>query len=126
MNYLADMISRIRVAIIKRATFVIIKNTKECAKILTKFYHDGYIQSFEINHDKDHIKIVFNYKNNMVSIRDIQLLSKPGLKKYISAESLHSLHNYNYEIYLMTNIGLLNKAEAMAKNIGGIGILTIR
>lgn len=126
MNYLADMISRIRVAIIKRATFVKIKNTKECARILTKFYNDGYIQYLELDQEKDEIKIIFNYKNNMISIRDIQLLSKPGLKKYISAKTLNSPHNYNYDIYLMTNIGLLNKAEAMAKNIGGIGILTIR
>jgi len=124
MNYLADMISRIRVAIIKRATFVIIKNTKECAKILTKLYIDGYIEHLEI--EKDFIKIIFNFKNNTVSIRDIQLLSKPGLKKYISAKSLQSPHNYDYDVYLMTNMGLLNKTEAIAKNTGGIGILTIR
>jgi ribosomal protein S8 len=124
MNYLADMISRIRVAIIKRATFVIIKNTKECAKILTKLYIDGYIEHLEI--EKDFIKIIFNFKNNTVSIRDIQLLSKPGLKKYISAKALQSPHNYDYDVYLMTNMGLLNKTEAIAKNTGGIGILTIR
>jgi ribosomal protein S8 len=124
MNYVADMISRIRVAIIKRATFVIIKNTKECAKILTKLYIDGYIEHLEI--EKDFIKIIFNFKNNTVSIRDIQLLSKPGLKKYISAKSLESPHNYDYDVYLMTNMGLLNKTEAIAKNTGGIGILTIR
>lgn len=124
MNYLADMISRIRVAIIKRATFVSIKNTKECAKILTKLYIDGYIEHLEIEHD--FIKIIFNFKYNTISIRDIQLLSKPGFKRYISAKSLQSQHNYDYDVYLMTNIGLLNKAEAIAKNAGGIGILTIR
>nr|YP_010576312.1 ribosomal protein S8 [Thecamoeba quadrilineata]UZN43849.1 ribosomal protein S8 [Thecamoeba quadrilineata] len=124
MNYVADMISRIRVAIIKRATFVIIKNTKECAKILTKLYIDGYIEHLIM--EQDYIKIFFNIKNNTISIRDIQLLSKPGLKKYISAKSLQSPHNYDYEVYLMTNKGLLNKTEAIAKNAGGIGILTIR
>jgi len=124
MNYLADMISRIRIAIIKRSTFVIVKNTKECAKILTKFYIDGYIENLQI--EKDYIKISFNYKNNIISIRDIYLLSTPGLKKYISAKSLQSPHNYDQDIYLMTSIGLLNKTEAIAKNIGGIGVLTIR
>lgn len=124
MNYVADMISRIRVAIIKRATFVKIKNTKECAKILTKFYHDGYIRHLDV--EGDQLIVTFNFKNNMVSIRDIKLLSKPGLKKYISAKSLHSLHNYDSDIYLITSLGLLNKVEAMAQNIGGIGVLTIR
>lgn len=124
MNYRADMISRIRIAIIKRTTFVRIKNTKDCARILTKLHIDGYIQQLII--EGDFIKIFFNFKNNMISIRDIQLLSKPGFKRYISAQSLHSLHNYDQDIYLMTNIGILNKIEAKAKNIGGIGILTIR
>ena len=124
MNYLADMISRIRVAIIKRATFVIVKNTKDCAKILTKFYIDGYIQNLEVNGDT--IKVIFNYKNNMVSLRDIQIVSKPGMKRYISSKSLRSVHNYDYEMYIMTNIGLLNKKEAIAQNKGGIALLTIR
>ena len=120
MNYLADMISRIRIAIIKRSTFVIVKNTKECAKILTKCYIDGYIENLQ--REKEERKISVNYKNNIISIRDIHLLSTPGLKKYISAKSLQSPHNYDQDIYLMTSIGLLNKTEAIAKNIGGIGI----
>jgi len=123
-NHLADMISRIRVAIIKRATFVIVKNTKECAKILTKLYIDGYIRHLDSNSES--IKIIFNYKNNMISLRDFQLVSKPGYKKYISVKNLRSRHNYDYDMYIMTNIGLLNKKEAIAENKGGIGILTIR
>jgi len=124
MNHLADMISRIRIAIIKRATFVIVKNTKDCAKILTKFYIDGYVQSLEVN--DEYIKIYFNFKNNTMGIRDIQLVSKPGFKKYISVASLSSKHNYDHDMYILTNVGLLNKIEAIAQNIGGIAILTIR
>jgi len=121
---MADMISRIRVAISKRVTFVVVKNTKECARVLTKLHQDGYIQTLTI--EKDQIKISFNFLNNFISIRDIQLLSTPGFKRYISAASLHSKHSYDQEMYIMTKIGLLNKSEAKAKNIGGIGILTIR
>jgi len=124
MNYTADMIARMKVAMIKRVTFVNIKNTKECAKILTKFYQDGYIQNFLL--ESDYIKVFFNFKNNMISIRDIKLLSTPGCKRYISVAALSSRHNLDYDVYLMTKKGLLNKTEAIALNIGGIGILTIR
>jgi len=124
MNYLADMISRIRVAIIKRASFVFIHNTKECLKILTKMHFDGYFTHIEI--ESDQIKIIFNYKHNMIAIRDIKMLSTPGLKKYISAAEVRARHNYFYDMYIETNIGLLNKAEAIAKNKGGIAVLSIR
>jgi ribosomal protein S8 len=124
MNYLADLISRIRVAIIKRATFVIIKNTKECLKILTKLHIDGYILNMEI--EKDFIIIYFNFKDNLNSIRDIKIISTPGLKKTFSVKFLRSKHNYYYEIYLMTHLGLLNKSEAIALNIGGTALLSIR
>lgn len=124
MNHLADMISRIRVAIIKRATFVIVKNTKENSKILTKFYIDGYVQSLDVH--KEYIKIIFNFKNNTTGIRDIQLIYKPGFKKYISVNYLASKHNYDSDMYILTNVGLLNKIEAIAQNRGGIGVLTIR
>jgi len=124
MNYLADMISRIRVAIIKRATFVIIKNTKECLKILTKLHIDGYILNLEI--EKDFIKIYFNFMDNSNSIRDIKIISTPGLKRHFSVKFLRSRHNYYYEVYLLTHLGLLNKAEAINLNTGGIALMSIR
>lgn len=124
MNYLADMISRIRVAINKRSTFVIIKNTKECLKILTKLHIDGYILNLEV--EKDFITVYFNFSDNLNSIRDIKMLSTPGLKKYFSVKFLRSRHNYYYEVYLMTHLGLLNRAEAITLNIGGIALMSIR
>jgi ribosomal protein S8 len=124
MNYLADMISRIRVAILKRSTFVVIKNTKECLQILTKMHIDGYILNLEV--DKEHITVFFNFKDNSNSIRDIKILSTPGLKKHFSAKFLRSYHQYYYEVYLMTNVGLLNKAEAIAMRKGGTALLSIR
>jgi len=124
MNYLADMISRIRVAIKKRASFVIIAYNKECARILTKMHIDGYISHLTIN-DRE-IKIIFNYKHNMVAIRELKILSTPGLKQYISAARLKEHQCHFYEIYIMTNIGLLNRAEAIAANKGGIALLSIR
>jgi ribosomal protein S8 len=125
MNYLADMISRIRVAMKKRASFVIIANTKECARILTKMHADGYISQLTIINERT-IKIILNYKHNMVAIRELKILSTPGLKHYISAEKLRDHQSHYYDIYLMTNIGLLNRAEAIAKNKGGIALLSIR
>lgn len=123
MNYLADMISRIRVAIIKRTTFVIIKNTKECLKILTKLHIDGYI-NLEV--EKDFITVYFNFSDNFNNIRDINIISTPGLKRHFSVKFLNSRYNYYYEVYLLTHLGLLNKAEAIALNIGGIALLSIR
>jgi len=75
---------------------------------------------------QEYIKIIFNFKNNTLGIRDIQLVSKPGFKRYISVASLSSKHNYDHDMYILTNIGLLNKIEAIAENKGGIAVLTIR
>lgn len=125
MNYLADMISRIRVAIKKRASFVIIAYNKECALILNKMYIDGYITSVVPENDRE-IKIMFNLKYNMAAIRDIKMISTPGNKKYISAKELARHEIHIYEMYIMTNIGLLNRAEAISLNKGGIALMTIR
>jgi len=124
MNYVSDMISRIRVAIKKRSSIVMIANNKECSRILTKMHDDGYISHLTVK-DRE-IQIVLNYKNNMVAIRDLKMLSTPGLKIYMSAARLKEHQCHFYEIYIMTNIGLLNRAEAIALNKGGIALLSIR
>jgi len=124
MNYLSDMISRIRVAIKKRSSLVVIAYNKECARILTKMHEDGYISHLIIK-DRE-IQISLNYKNNMVAIRDLKMLSTPGLKVYISAAKLKDPQCHYYEVYIMTNVGLLNRAEAIATNKGGIALLSLR
>lgn len=122
--YLADMISRIRVAIRKRASFVVIAYNKECARIITKMHIDGYISHFTV-HDRE-IKLFFKFQHNMVVIRDLKILSTPGLKQYISAARLKQHQCHFYDVYVMTNIGLLNRIEAIAANKGGIAVLSIR
>ena len=123
MDPIADYLTRLRNAIKARHRVVEIpaSNTK---KAITKILFDqGYILSykFDDNAVQGTIKIALKYDKDTKEsvIKDIQRISKPGLRKYAGASKLPRILNGLGIAIVSTSKGLMTGKQAKQLNVGG-------
>lgn len=120
---IADFLTRIRNA--SRANHKVVeipasKLKKEITKLL---FEQGYILSykFEDNNVQGTIRIALKYDKDTKEsvIRDIQRISKPGLRKYASSADLPRILNGLGLAIVSTSKGLMTGKKAKQLNVGG-------
>ena len=93
---------------------------KEITKIL---FDQGYILSYKFDDStvQGTIKIALKYDKETKEpvIKDIQRISKPGLRKYAGASNLPRILNGLGIAIISTSEGVVTDKEARAKKIGG-------
>jgi small subunit ribosomal protein S8 len=120
---IADYLTRLRNAVKAKHRIVEIP-ASNIKKEITKVLHDkGYIQSykFENSNAQGVIKIALKYNatDKQPAIVNIERISKPGLRKYKSAEELPRVLNGLGIAILSTSKGVLTDKEARTMHIGG-------
>jgi len=120
---IADYLTRIRNAAMANHKMVQIPASnlkKEITKIL---FDQGYILSykFEDNSIQGTIKIALKYDKDTKEsvIRDIQRISKPGLRKYVSSSDIPRILNGLGIAIVSTSKGLMTGKRAKQLNVGG-------
>lgn len=120
---IADYLTRIRNA--SRAGHRVVeipasKVKKEITKIL---FDQGYILSykFEENDVQDNIKIALKYDKltKEPTIKKIQRISKPGLRKYAGHDKLPRVLNGLGVAIVSTSHGVMTGKQAKEENVGG-------
>ncbi len=120
---IADFLTRIRNAAAANHRVVEIPASnlkKEMTKIL---FDQGYILSykFEDTTAQGSIKIALKYDKFTKEsvIRDIQRISKPGLRKYASSNELPRILNGLGIAIISTSKGVMTGKQAQQQNVGG-------
>jgi len=120
---IADYLTRIRNAAMANHKVVTIPASnlkKEITKIL---FEQGYILSykFEDNSIQGTIKIALKYDKDTKEsvIRDIQRISRPGLRKYVSSGDIPRILNGLGIAIVSTSQGLMTGKKAKQLNVGG-------
>jgi len=120
---IADFLTRIRNAAAANHRVVEIPASnlkKEMTKIL---FDQGYILSykFEDTTAQGSIKIALKYDKFTKEsvIRDIQRISKPGLRKYASSSELPRILNGLGIAIISTSKGVMTGKQAQQQNVGG-------
>ncbi len=120
---IADYLTRIRNAANAGLRVVEIPASnlkKEMTKIL---FDQGYILSykFEENKVQDSIKIALKYESisKLPVIKKIERISKPGLRKYVSASELPRVLNGLGIAIVSTSKGVMTNKKAQQENVGG-------
>jgi small subunit ribosomal protein S8 len=119
---IADMLTRIRNAIMAEKKSVTVPHSKiknEIAKVLKK---EGYINDFTVstNEFPPQIEVVLKYDASKNSaIEGISRVSKPGKRAFRSVEDIEKVMGGYGIAVLSTSRGLLTDEEARINNVGG-------
>jgi len=121
---IADLLTRIRNAIMAGHKVVetpASKLKKEIAKIL---FEKGYILSYKVM-DSDNgqgilkIALKYNPKSKKPAIKALERASRPGLRHYASVDSMPRVLNGLGIAIISTSKGLMTDKEARKEKIGG-------
>ena len=121
---IADYLTRLRNAI-KANHKVVEIPASNIKKEMTKVLHDkGYILNYKFEDTENHqgnIKIALKYNadSKKPAIFHLERVSKPGLRKYASADSLPRVLNGLGVAILSTSRGVITDKEARELNVGG-------
>jgi small subunit ribosomal protein S8 len=121
---IADLLTRIRNAIMAGHKIVEAPASnlkKEVARIL---FEKGYILSYKVIDGEGpqgvlKIALKYNLKSKKPAIKEIQRVSRPGLRQYIGVEDMPRVLNGLGIAIISTSKGLMTDKEAKKENIGG-------
>jgi small subunit ribosomal protein S8 len=121
---IADLLTRIRNAIMAGHKIVEAPASslkKEIARIL---FEKGYILSYKVIDGEGpqgvlKIALKYNSKSKKPAIKEIQRVSRPGLRQYIGVDEMPRILNGLGVAIISTSKGLMTDKEAKKEKIGG-------
>ncbi len=120
---ISDYLTRIRNAVMANHKMVEVPTSnikKEITKIL---FEKGYILNYKFEDDKNpgNIKIALKYHpgTKQSAIKTLERVSKPGLRRYVSADNLPRVLNGLGIAIISTSKGLTTDKEARLNKMGG-------
>jgi len=121
---IADLLTRIRNAIMAGHKVVEAPASnlkKEVARIL---FEKGYILSYKVIDGEGpqgvlKIALKYNLKSKKPAIKEIQRVSRPGLRQYIGVDEMPRVLNGLGIAIISTSKGLMTNKEAKKEKIGG-------
>ena len=115
---IADMLTRMRNALLAKHKNVSVPNSKIKLAIADLLQKEGYIASYKVEGENGKTSIVIDFKEEKV-IQGLKRISKPGLRIYAGAEDLPKVINGLGIAIISTSKGLMTDREARKLNIGG-------
>ena len=119
---IADMLTRIRNALMARHDFVLVPSSKIKLAIAKTLKQEGFISDYEVMKGKPHrvIKIYLKYQEkNQSVITGLERVSKPGLRVYTQHKEIPRVYGGLGIAILSTPTGVMTGHQAWRRGIGG-------
>ena len=119
---IADMLTRIRNAIMARHDFALVPSSKMKLAITKILKKEGFIVDYEVLKGKPHrvIKLHLKYDdNNQSIISGLERASKPGLRVYVGRDEISRVYGGLGIAIISTSSGVMTGQQAWHKGIGG-------
>jgi small subunit ribosomal protein S8 len=122
---IADYLTRIRNAQLATHRVVEIPASNLKKKITEILYEQGYIHRYKFTEGEGgkqgviQIALKYDKRTKEPIIRKLGRISKPGLRKYTSAEELPRVINGLGVAIVSTSKGVMTSKQAMSLNVGG-------
>ena len=119
---IADMLTRIRNAIMARHDSVLIPASRMKLSITKILKNEGFIKDYEVLRDRPHrsIKIYLKYdEKNQSVISGLERISKPGLRAYVQQKEISRVHGGLGISIISTSNGVMTGYQAWHRGIGG-------
>ncbi len=118
---IADMIIRIKNALMARRDSVVVPHSKMKAQIGQLLVQNNYVEDCTVEAKMPQADLVFKlkYVGKIPAITDVKRISKPGRRVYAPAGKIpRALGGYGITI-VSTSKGIMTDKEAKKQNIGG-------
>lgn len=118
----ADMLTRIRNALMAHHDFVLVPSSKIKASVAEILKKEGFIKDCEIIKDAPQgtLKIYLSYLDKREpAIRGLRRVSKPGLRVYAQKQEIPRVYGGLGIAILSTNRGVMTGQEAWRQRVGG-------
>ncbi len=119
---IADMLTRIRNAIMARHDSVLIPTSRMKLSIASILREEGFINDYEVLRGKPHrvIKIYLKYgdKNQSV-LSGLERVSKPGLRVHVQRKEIPRVYGGLGIAILSTSKGVMIGQQAWRQGVGG-------
>jgi small subunit ribosomal protein S8 len=119
---IADMLTRIRNALMVRHNDVLIPPSKMKLSIARILKEEGFITDYEVVRDKPHraIKIYLKYLgDNQPAISGLKRVSKPGLRVYVQKREIPRVYSGLGIAIISTSQGIRTGQQAWRQGAGG-------
>lgn len=116
-DLIADMLIRIKNAVMRKKNSVEVPNTKINKHILEVMKNEEMIEDFE---EKERmIEVTLKYDENEPVIIHLEKVSKPGQRIYVSSNEIVPVMNGRGISVISTSKGIMTGAMAKGQNLGG-------
>ncbi len=118
----ADMLTRIRNAIMARHDSVLIPASRMKLGIARIIKNEGFVNDYEVLRGKPHraIKIYLKYDDkNQPILSGLERISKPGLRMHVQRKEIPRVYGGLGIAILSTSKGVMTGQQAWRRGIGG-------
>jgi len=118
---IADMLTRIRNAIMVRRTEVLLPHSNVKQNVAAILAENGYVSSVSVVDDEfpKMLKININPENANAQITEIARISKPGRRFYVGADEIPTIKRGRGIVIVSTSKGVMTGADAKKHGVGG-------
>ncbi len=116
---IADMLTRIRNAVMSGKTEVMVPYSKIKDRLAATLVTEKYLENYETIEEGRMLKIKLKYENRKPAITHLKRISKPGCRIYISKDNIPEVLNGYGLAILSTSSGIMTNKEAKKRKIGG-------
>ncbi len=119
---IADMLTRIRNAIMAKHDFVLMPASRMQLSIAGILKGEGFINDYEVLRDKSHrvIKIYLKYSDkNQPVLSGLERASKPGLRVYVQRKEIPRDYSGLGIAIISTPNGVMTGQQAWRRGLGG-------
>ena len=119
---IADMLTRIRNAIMARHDSVLIPTSRMKLSIASILREEGFINDYEVLRGKPHrvIKIYLKYDDkNQPVLSGLERISKPGLRMHVQRKEIPRVYGGLGIAILSTSKGMMTGQQAWRRGFGG-------
>ena len=119
---IADMLTRIRNAIMARHDSVLVPASRMKLSIARTLKEEGFINDYEVLRGKSHrvIKIYLKYdENNQSLLSGLERVSKPGLRTYVQRKEVPRVFGGLGIAIMSTPKGVMTGQQAWRQGVGG-------
>ena len=125
---LGDLIARIRNAQMRNKSKVSTPGSTLRARVLDVLKSEGYIRGYstvEYGNGRTEFEVELKYFDGEPVIREIERVSKPGRRVYVSVKNLPRVNNGLGISVLSTPKGIMADHDARDANVGGEVLFTV-